>query len=359
MRPGTLVLDRGHGTVQIGTDRRWAVCLNNISFAELTWLRSAATHRHVPLESSARRLGVSAERCRHISSVLRGSTHLLPHRDDHQALESRTSRVSTADARALGSIREDGDGCSTLAARQRSTIRVSGLGRLGGTVALLLASAGVGTLVLRPEGLVQVDDVGLGAFGAFDVSWDRHSALARSLHRVEPSVTVTAHARPDVTVNVHSHAVDPADYYTATAERLPHLPVVVNDADVTVGPMVIPGMTACTMCVALHHADDDPAWPTLTTQLARSPGIPCETTLAAMAASLAASQVLAYLDGNHPSAVNHLIEVSLPEALPRLRTVTRHPDCPCREHTTRREGSAFRQGPVRHKGSGHHDTPAR
>ncbi|OIQ81337.1 hypothetical protein GALL_369000 [mine drainage metagenome] len=56
---------------------------------------------------------------------------------------------------------------------------------------------------------------------------------------------------------------------------------------------------------------------------------PEESSLAAVAGSLAAAQALAHLDGRVPTVRGAGLEVSLPEAVPRVRSWSVHPDCGC------------------------------
>lgn len=49
-----------------------------------------------------------------------------------------------------------------------------------------------------------------------------------------------------------------------------HLPVVLDEDRIRVGPLVIPGVTPCLTCLDLHRTDWDRAWPALLPQLGRS-----------------------------------------------------------------------------------------
>jgi len=85
-------------------------------------------------------------------------------------------------------------------------------------------------------------------------------------------------ARPDDTglpaaqgvplgVIVADHAVDPRRAHAHLLADRPYLPVVAGTAGVVVGPLVVPGSTACTTCVDLHRRDDDAQWPLVMAQL--------------------------------------------------------------------------------------------
>lgn len=77
---------------------------------------------------------------------------------------------------------------------------------------------------------------------------------------------------PDgVVVLLAAHLVAPHDAASLVADDRAHLPLVLDDAGATVGPLVIPGTTGCLACEALHARDADPMWPYVATQLLGRP----------------------------------------------------------------------------------------
>lgn len=331
LRPGTRVLDRGDGEVQLGTDPRWALVVGGLTQAEAAWLCEGAARRHVSLDRAARRFAVTEARRAEITRLLAGCGYLLP---PAPPPPGRTTAPAggAADAAALAALRPDGVGGATLVARARRTVAVSGLGRLGAVLALHLATAGIGTLVLDDRSPVQTTDTGLGGFRQGDVGAPRERALRDMLAERHPG-TVVVHeldGEPDVVVVVEADVVQPERYARLLGVAVPHLPVVVREADVVLGPFVLPGRSACVGCWARHATDDDARWPVLAQALReRSEDRAQETTLAALAAALAGGQVVALLDGLRPVAVGATIEVALPEALPRVRPVQPHAGCGC------------------------------
>ena len=86
---------------------------------------------------------------------------------------------------------------------------------------------------------------------------------------------------------------------------------VVAGADrAVVGPLVVPGRSACLRCLELHRTDRDPGWPGVAAQLAAPAPTPRgESALTALAAALPRLQVACWLDdrrrtpasvGRHP-----------------------------------------------------------
>jgi bacteriocin biosynthesis cyclodehydratase domain-containing protein len=122
-------------------------------------------------------------------------------------------------------------------------------------------------------------------------------------------------------------------------DRVPHLAVSADEAIGVVGPLVIPGRTACLRCMDLTRAERDPAWPLILAQLEGRESNPCacDAPLAAAVAAQAAAQVLAFIDRAVAAdpVVNGTLELVLPGWQWRRRTWPRHPDCSCGSHAAR------------------------
>ncbi|RKR74876.1 hypothetical protein C8E83_2010 [Frondihabitans australicus] len=71
----------------------------------------------------------------------------------------------------------------------------------------------------------------------------------------------------DAGVAVSRHAHDPAVAAAWLRVDLPHLTVVTGDRSTRVGPVVVPGRTACSHCLDLHRADVDASWGVIAAQL--------------------------------------------------------------------------------------------
>ncbi|MGW8566904.1 ThiF family adenylyltransferase [Isoptericola sp. NPDC055881] len=332
LRPATPVLDHGEGEVQLGTDPRWSLVLSGLAEHESRWLRDLGSRHHRSLDRSARYWGVTPARRTQIVGALTDGGFLVP---APAGGPTSSSAAWSPDVAVLGALRPDGSGAATLARRQGRSVGLHGLGRLGAVLAELLATAGVGTLVLDDRAPVHVGDLGLGGYSRADVGRPREEAASALLAGRHPDLRVGTAlpdaGPPDVVVVVESHAVRPERYERLLGTAVPHLPVVLREADVLVGPLVLPGRSACVGCVDRHAADADLAWPHVVADLGRRPSwdVAHETTLAASAAALAAGQVLALLDGAAPAAVGRVLEVALPEAMPRAREVAPHAGCGC------------------------------
>ncbi|WP_193319070.1 hypothetical protein [Nonomuraea phyllanthi] len=111
---------------------------------------------------------------------------------------------------------------------------------------------------------------------------------------------------------------------------IPHLLVSAFEGHGTVGPLVVPGKTACLHCLDLTRRDHDPGWPIVTARLGGYPPgeIACDSTLAALVAAEATGQALAYLDGKEPVVTNGTLDVT-PDWRWRRRSWKVHPQCRC------------------------------
>src|SRR5207249_2867267 len=115
--------------------------------------------------------------------------------------------------------------------------------------------------------------------------------------------------------------------------RIPHLAASASEAIGIVGPLVLPGRTACLRCLDHVRADSDPSWPLILAQLGtRRPDPPAaDAALAAEVAAQAARQVLIAIDRTPvaSAAVNGTLELVLPGWQWRRRSWRRHPGCLC------------------------------
>ena len=120
---------------------------------------------------------------------------------------------------------------------------------------------------------------------------------------------------------------------TLVAGAVAHLTAAASEAIGVVGPLVIPGRTACLSCVDLARSDRDPAWPLILAQTSGRTSQPaaCTAVLAAAVAAQATAQALAYLDqaASGGVVINGTLELVLPDWQWRRRSWAPHPHCRC------------------------------
>jgi bacteriocin biosynthesis cyclodehydratase domain-containing protein len=166
----------------------------------------------------------------------------------------------------------------------------------------------------------------------------RERAADAAVRRAAPEVATTRPSgrAPDLTV-LTGGPMSASEQAALLRAELPHLAVGIRETTAVVGPLVVPGATACLRCCDLTRTERDPGWSRLAAQLAgrrERASDPCDVVLAALVAAQAAAQALAFLDrevvgGALPPCVNGTLEVAMPDWRWRRRTWSPHPACGC------------------------------
>ena len=225
--------------------------------------------------------------------------------------------------------------------RAAAVVAVVGDGRLAAGVAAGLALARVGAVQVGAAGggVVQASDLGTGLLDV-DRGRPRTGAVVDAVRRVAPGARVgppAARPVPDLCVLADASAPDPVRVAALHRDVVAHLPVRLRDDTGVVGPLVLPGRSACLGCVELHRSARDPGWPTVAAQLVDRPGRGGPATAAATAA-LGVAQALAALDaaggqaidgGGGPPALGATLELDLTGGVLLRRPWAPHPDCTC------------------------------
>ena len=335
LRLGLLPLWRDRDTVQIGIDPRRAVAITGMStaFEVIMLLDGSRQREQILAEASAR--GVPEAVCERVLTLLAAAGILIdfpagPLRSIQPELRHQLlPLLATASLCA-----QDGDGGARLLARREATaVEVRGCGPVAATLTDLLAQSGLTLAGVRDSG---------------------------SRRMVSPDLIVlVGHQSPSQTADLLS-------------VQIPHLAVCAEEAIGVVGPLVLPGRTACLRCLDLARTDGDPAWPLILAQRAQRSADPpaCDAVLATSVAAQAAAQVLAFADrsaagrliidgfdaglqaGRHdpnrhdparldaaslaagrqdtaPATANATLELVLPSWQWRRRTWLPHPACAC------------------------------
>ncbi len=182
--------------------------------------------------------------------------------------------------------------------RTGSAVVVHGSGPVAVGVVVGLVQAGVGMVYVGCAGVVSAADLGTGFVDA-DRGRDRLVAVAAAVRRLCPGVRTRPpplRLVPDLVVLADALAVDPdlttELHITGTA----HLTAALRDGTGVVGPLVLPGRTACLRCVELRRGVHDAAWARVPAQLVDRTGSADPACVTATVA-LATAQALAALDG--------------------------------------------------------------
>jgi hypothetical protein len=353
LKSGLLPVWRDRDTLQIGIDSRRAVALAGMAdAAPLISLLDGSRDRAQVIEAAAEQ-GIPEETAERVLELLAMAGAL----DDFPAATLRLLplpvRARLAAELATASLaRRDGDGgARALARRLDAQVRIHGGGRVAASIASLLFASGIGRVTdARPAGETDVPHAAETAATATaqprsarpepreSLAPARTSRRAATLPQPRRTGAVPAKAPlPDLAILVGRQ---PLELRASLMEdHLPHLAVSADEAIGVVGPLVIPGLTACLRCLDLARTDRDPAWPLILAQVTgREPDpLACDAPLAAAVAAQAAAQVLGFIDRAVPAdaVINGTLELVLPGWQWRRRTWPPHRDCSCGDHTVR------------------------
>ena len=312
---------RDQRSLQFGRSSGSAVVLSGVDPTTRTildLLDGTRTAEGVLAASEA--LGCRRERTLELVTLLQEAGLLEDAAQQRVALESLTAveRDRLTPDLATLAVHDAGTSWAVLARRRAACVVVLGAGRVGAPLASLLGGAGLGDVRLVDAALTREVDVVTGGLQPHDVGRPRGRAFAPD----KPLLAVLAPAA----------GVSLDDLLQELPPHTPHLLAQVHDATGIVGPLVLPGRTACLHCLDLARTDLDPRWPALASQLAQAPRGPiaCAGPLALAVAAQACLQVLAFVDGpSRPATVGGTLELSLPDWRWRRRSWLAHPDCAC------------------------------
>ncbi len=318
---------RDDQTLQLGRQPGSALVLAGLSLSDRAALALLDGTRDVAdVFTEAGRNGCRPERVRELLDRLTEAGLLV---DDAERWPQRLTLAERdrlrGDVASLG-LRHGGSGLPALRRRDLAQVRVLGGGRLGTPLALLLAAAGVGAVEVVDDAAVRPEDVSPGGFALADLGRIRSVTAHERIAAVAPACSPGDVRAPHLVVLVGGSG-DPQ-----APPGVAHLLVEVREQVGVVGPLVLPGRSACLRCLDHTRTDRDPAWPALAAQLslpARGTE-PCDSVLTASVVAQACLQVLTMVDGNVPASVGGSLELTLPGWRWRRRTWEPHPACSCR-----------------------------
>ena len=285
LRPGTHVLRRARGQLQVGLDPGSALVLTD-------------------------------------SPAVRDSLRLLAGSAAEEAYGDRATLDLLA---AHDTLIDEGDLMPLLASEDLSAHATAALARdVGGAARPALAA--------RRRWRTQTSTFGHPAgFGLRD----EFVAIARRAGLREASSRAVAPPGCVVLLGVGEPDRALADVWTRAGT--PYLVVRLVEGRAVVGPFVQPGETACLRCLDAHCTDADPAWPLLVQQYSsasahdRADGAPepLDPLLASVALAWAARDLATYVDGGRPSSWSATVTIHAQLSRLETRSWLRHPACGC------------------------------
>ncbi|MFE9397293.1 ThiF family adenylyltransferase [Streptomyces flavidovirens] len=348
---------RDRQTVQFGMTSAHAVTVGPVDTATGSFLGLLDGTRGLPLlREEARAMGLPDGRVDDLVAKLTAAGLIDDATAGGAAVDALRGRADVfdrlrPDLASLSVVHcEPGGGTRRLAARRAMRVQVRGAGRVGATIASVLAAGGVGRVEVMDGGCTELWDVAPGGLSAESVGGRRDVAARQLVRRAAPGrpprAAETAEAAGDAAGGEPglslvivaprdgsaAYAPDPVAAEPWLRSGTPHLYAGVVEATGVVGPLVLPGGSACAGCMALGRVDRDPGWLRMLAQWRSGRGGPvpaCDIGLATAVAGLAAAHALSFLDGELPATTGVRWEVSMPLLDWRQERMSPHRDCTC------------------------------
>ncbi|MDY5157174.1 hypothetical protein ACGUFB_06850 [Actinotignum schaalii] len=326
--------------VQIGLDPRVALRLAGLSVAEQQAVSSLAS---VGTESefldACERRAVGEKRARSLLGTLRNSGLLDTSPPCFPDLTWRTVFVERLDALAV-------EICTVLAAGGLGYILTSDTSRPHGTdhpifrrpswrtftrhqaLQSYFRERGWGTTVIKVDaGACQVTPLGMERAAGHA----NRGAAAGHANRAEsrPVAAAPGCGRPDFALVTSLQLPDPLRCSPWEMERIPYLLAYIEDIDIRVGPVVVPGSGPCARCLLFAAMDADPAWRYLAPQVFSTRGSAPFTPGVALAAALAVHGTLLALGGQAEHARGTQWVVPPLPSFPYRVVLSSHERCSC------------------------------
>lgn len=214
-------------------------------------------------------------------------------------------------------------------ARADGVAVVSGCGPLAVGVVAGLLHAGIGTVHTDTGGAVRLGDLGTGYTDA-ERGTPRGAATQAAVRRLLPwAGTRSPPARTVADLVVLADEMpDPVQITALRADGVPHLAARLRDGVGVVGPLVLPGRSACLGCLDLTRSALDVRWPAVAARLTSRAGL-ADPACATATVGLVVAQAVAAMEGGRPPTLDATLELDVGAGTLVRRHWAAHPDCPC------------------------------
>jgi bacteriocin biosynthesis cyclodehydratase domain-containing protein len=250
-------------------------------------------------------------------------------------------------ARQLPYLAERGDAGRAQRRLREARVVVLGCGGLGTWSLAALASVGVGSFVLIDDDTVELSNLNRQIlFGASDLGDGKAELAAAWVRRFDPEIDVRAvrmritgpeQLEPLLTgADALVHAADTPPYElerwvnaACLAASVPWITSAQSPPILKIGPLYIPGRTACFTCHERQLARDHEMWPAVVRSRSERPVI--ATTLgpaSGMLGTMIGLQLLELLSADEPPATaGHAHMIDMRDLTSRTAAVRRDPEC--------------------------------
>jgi len=160
------------------------------------------------------------------------------------------------------------------------------------------------------------------------------SGTGHTADAVTRAVASTGHSlvseHPDLVVLVANFVVPPAQHGAWLRRDVPHLPVVVTDATVEIGPLVEPGLGPCLYCLLRDRTERDRAWPAIAAQLSGKVSAADTPVLGGEVAAIVGRLIVSRL-AHGAASVHRALSLDIGSGVITSTEVVARPDCGCVE----------------------------
>lgn len=214
-------------------------------------------------------------------------------------------------------------------ARTDGVAIVVGRGPLAVGIVAGLLHSGIGTVYTHTGGTVRGSDLGTG-YSDVERGTPRAAATKAAVRRLLPGADTRSppvRAVADLVV-LADEVPDPVQVATLRADRVAHLAVRMRDGTGIVGPLVLPGRTACLGCLDLARSALDARWPVVAARLIGRAGV-ADPACVTATVGLAVAQAVAAMEGGRPPTLDTTLELDVGAGTLLKRRWAAHPECPC------------------------------
>lgn len=344
IKSGVHVLWRNKNEIQIGIDPKKSLVLDaGIGKNILELCDGTRTFENVLDQMSE--LSGNRETIQNLLSLL-SDKGLLVEQGNFQSDEvsrKRKTILHDTDARLLAE-RDLSNPSGTLANRLSADIHIHGAGRLGMTIAMLLATGGFQKIFVKDDTRVTARDLSAWGASRIDIGLRRDKVAMQLIERVQMGATQrTGNGHETEPLRLKILAPDcVADYPWISPEQsdsclasdTAHIFATLAGNQSMVSSIIQPGLTGCIRCMHSYLADHDPAWPVVCAQLIGRSSADVSPTGLVMSTALRVTAIVSeWIDAGKNQA--NLIELnSWPEQKIQNIWNEPHPSCGCGWNTT-------------------------
>lgn len=302
---GLPLLDRDSTSVQIGTDPELGVIIDELSEQDKKILRYFHENHLVP--KLGKRFSVSPQRSEELINKLKSAGIVVP--------EKSTRVVSQWLDRCYGSA-------DALELFARSRILIRGMSTLGILLAQNLFLQGIKSLSWLDSSSFSMNDFPTSLPELLKLS--RQEAAEKILGKKS-----SRFSNPHLEIGISSYVPDYLWIQECLSQDRPHLLVVVRECHIEVGPLVVPGRSACVRCRNLNLLRREPLWGKLDQQLINAKPLSVDYILGSQVAAFIAKEVFDYLGGlsHHCKNGSWIFKPTSP--IPYYQQWFPEPDCGC------------------------------